>query len=256
MSTPYDHTFDFVTVNGVALHARLQGDPSHPVLALINMASHNLHSWEPAVPALLAHFRLLRFDLRGTGKSGSGKAEEFTFSRYADDLCGLMDHYEVQQAFVLGVAYGARTAARFALHHPERLSALCLADVSLRPPVAQTGQRALAEEARQQLVAADEPAPEPQKYWRFYEDREAARLTHTAHEGEPDLTTELASVQVPALVLCGRQDLNLDEARRVAAALPAAELVIMEMTGHGSPLFRPALFATEVIEFARRTGVL
>ncbi|MCB1685928.1 MAG: alpha/beta hydrolase [Pseudomonadales bacterium] len=252
MSEPYDLSNRFVTANALQFHIAVDGDPAAPTLVLVNMASHNLTCWEPVMPGLLEHFRVLRFDIRGTGKSGWGADDAFTFSQYADDLAAIMDAVAISQAFVVGVAYGARTAARFALKHPQRLTALGLFDVSLTPPVEQSGQRALAEEARSLLLKAGEPMVATRKSWRFYENREAALKAHTAHQGEPDLSESLAGVSAPVLIACGRQDMNLAEAQRIAAATPGSSFEIMEMTGHGSPFFRPGLFVSLLHEFAEQ----
>ena len=252
MCLSYDQSNEFVVVNGIKFHYALDGDPSRPVLALINMASANLTTWEPVMDGLLGQFRVLRFDIRGTGKSGWGADDEYTFSQYADDLAAIMDVLGIPQAFVLGVAYGARTAARFALRHEEKLTGLGLFDVALTPPVEQSGQRELGQQARQLLKEAGEPEVELRKSWRFYENREAALKAHTAHEKEPDMSEMLGSLKVPVLVACGRQDMNLDEAQRIANAIEHGTFELMEMTGHGSPFFRPGLFAELVNGFKQR----
>lgn len=246
---PYELSNDLIRVDDIDFHYALDGDPDKPVLALINPASHNLTCWEPVMDGLLESFQVLRFDIRGTGKSGWGSEDEFTFSRYADDLARIMDALNLPRAFVLGVAYGARTAARFALRHPEKLTALGLFDVALTPPVEQTGQRALGNEARKMLEDAGESAVLPRKSWRFYENRDAALNAHTAHTKEEDPSEMLGNLPVPVLVACGRQDMNLAEAERIAAAIPGCECQVMEMTGHGSPFFRPALFTSLVRDF-------
>ena len=249
MSEPYDESRKFLEINGIQFHYALDGDPSKLVLVLVNMASANLTTWEPVMDALLENFQILRFDIRGTGKSGSRSDDEFTFSHYADDLAAIMDALDIQKAFVLGVAYGARTAVRFALRHEDRLIALGLFDVALTPPVDQADQRKLALQARQMLVDAGEPELARRKSWRFYENHDTARKAHTAHTRESDTSERLRHLEVPVLVVCGRQDMNLTEARRIAAAIPHSEFHIMEMTGHGSPFFRPALFASLVTDF-------
>ncbi len=249
MSVLYEDSCNFVEANGIRFHYALDGDASRPVLALVNMASANLTTWEPVMDGLLQHFRILRFDIRGTGKSGWGSDDAFSFSHYADDLAAIMDVLGIPKAFVLGVAYGARTAAQFALRHEDRLIALGLFDVALTPPVEQSGQRELGAEARRLLKEAGEPEVAMRKSWRFYEDREAALKAHTAHTREPDTSEMLGDLKVPVLVACGRQDMNLDEARRIAAAVPDSEFHLMEMTGHGSPFFRPELFAQIVSDF-------
>lgn len=217
MSEPWDESQDFVEANEIRFHYALDGDPTNPVLALVNMASANLTTWEPVMDDLLQSFRILRFDIRGTGKSGCGDDDEFSFSDYADDLAAIMDALDIPKAFVLGVAYGARTAAQFALRHEDKLTALGLFDVVLTPPVEQSGQREFGAEARRLLKEAGEPEVATRKSWRFYEDRDAALKAHTAHTREPDTSEMLGDLKVPVLVACGRQDMNLGEAQRIAA---------------------------------------
>lgn len=252
----YENSNSFIAANGLQFHYALTGAAGKPVLALVNMASHNLTCWEPVLAALQPNFRILRFDIRGTGKSAWGNDSDFTFSTYAADLAAIMDALSIDKAFVLGVAYGARTVARFALNHPDKLLAIGMFDVALTPPVEQTGQRELGSQARELLQAAGEPAQEQTKSWRFYEDRNAALNAHTAHQHEPDTSQMLGNLSVPVLVACGRQDMNLGEAQRIAQAIPGCTFHIMEMTGHGSPFFRPALFAKLVNDFAAAQGLI
>ena len=161
----------------------------------------------------------------------------------------------IYKAFVLGVAYGARTAAQFALRHPHQLSGLAMFDVALTPPVDQGDQGALGAQATEQLKAAGQAIPERQKYWRFYENRAAALLCHTAHQHEGDTNALLHNITTPTLVACGRQDMNLAAAQEIAHLIPGARFEVMEMTGHGSIFYRPALFARLVTDFAPRLNV-
>ena len=252
MTTNYDKGESFVTVNNVKLHYALEGDKTKPLLALINPASHNLTCWEVVMQDLLSHFWVLRFDIRGTGKSGWGADDEFTFSQYADDLAELMEALSLDSALVVGVAYGARTAARFGLRHADKVSGLGLFDVALTPPVEQAGQRELGAKAARLLQEAGAPIIERQKYWRFYEDRNAALQAHTAHTHEEDTSELLGQINKPILIACGRQDMNLAEAERIARHTAGAEFQVMEMTGHGSPFYRPNLFVKLLKGFAKK----
>ena len=102
MCLSYQQSNKNVTVGDVDFHYALDGDVTKPVLALVNMASVNLTAWEPVMTALLKSYRILRFDIRGTGKSTWGKDDKFTFSQYADDLAAIMDVLQIPKAFVLG----------------------------------------------------------------------------------------------------------------------------------------------------------
>ena len=248
-STAYDVTRSMTRVHGIDLHHVLEGDTKRPMLVLINMASHNLTCWEVVLEPLLEHFQILRFDLRGSGKSGWSDKAQFNFAQYADDLAGLMQNLGIKSAFVVGVAYGARTAAQFALRHPTMLSGLGMFDASLTPPVDQGDQGALGAKAMTMLNDAGIAVPERQKYWRFYEDRDAALACHTAHQREGDTMAALPAITAPTLVACGRQDMNLDSAQKIAELIPGAAFEVMEMTGHGSIFYRPDEFVRLVTDF-------
>ena len=118
----FEKGYEFLEVNGIQIHYSLEGDENNPTLVLINMASHNLTSWEIVIDDFLSEFQILRFDGRGTGLSSFGEDEGFNFSQYADDLSELMSSLSINKAFILGIAYGARTAAQFALRHPDKLT--------------------------------------------------------------------------------------------------------------------------------------
>ena len=100
-TTPYDQQQSMARINDIDLHYALEGEPDKPVLALINMASHNLTCWEIVLQSLLERYQVLRFDLRGTGRSGWGDEAQFNFAQYADDLAGLLKHLNIQKLLYL-----------------------------------------------------------------------------------------------------------------------------------------------------------
>ncbi len=251
MLNSYQQSDQFLFVNGVQLHYALEGDQQKPLLALINMASHNLTCWDLVMEPLLRHFRVLRFDVRGTGKSSGGDRASYRFSQYGDDLISLMDALGLERALVVAMAYGSRTLARVVLEHPQRLTGACFFDTALTPPVKQSRQHELAQQARQMLLNAGEVLPKLHKHWRFYEDRDSALLAHTAHEGEPDLTEALSVVALPVLVACGEQDVNIDQSRRIAEHIPHAIFASIPMAGHASVFYRPDRFVDLVVNFYR-----
>ena len=172
--------------------------------------------------------------------------------QYADDLAGLLDQLELPRVTVGGLAYGARTAARFALRYPDRVERLALFDVSLAQPVDQALQKLGNQEAKALRDAAGLSSPKVERSWFEHDDSKEAMRSLTAHRDQPDPTEELASLDVPTLIACGRQDVNLPEAERIAALVPDARLEIIEMAGHGSHLSRPDVVAQLLIDFAAR----
>jgi pimeloyl-ACP methyl ester carboxylesterase len=67
---------------------------------------------------------------------------------------------------------------------------------------------------------------------------------------QPDRTQRLRSLRVPALVVHGMADrmVHVSGGRSTAAAIPGAELVLVEGMGHDLP---PALFESLVDAIAR-----
>jgi pimeloyl-ACP methyl ester carboxylesterase len=58
----------------------------------------------------------------------------------------------------------------------------------------------------------------------------------------PDVTSRLAEIDVPALVICGEHDAIVKpaEMRQIAAKLPQAKYVEIKDAGHMAPLEQPA----------------
>ncbi len=103
--------------------------PGPAIVALHGLTSNHT-VWYPIAEALRDRHRLLAYDLRGRGDSekppaGSGLAE------HATDLLGLLDHFRLRRAIVMGHSLGAHIAVRFASLHPTRVEKLVLFDGGL-----------------------------------------------------------------------------------------------------------------------------
>ena len=241
-----------VQAGGVELNVMVEGQTAAPTLVLINVANSNMGVYTPMMQPLTEKLRVVRYDWRGTGQSGAGERADYNFPRYADDLAAILDAVDVDRAIICGCAYGARTAARFALRHPRRTSLLCLFDVSLDQPVDQKLQRKLMIEARRLRDEAGLPSPSLDRSWFAHVDSREAGRSLAAHVSQPDPTPEMAGVEIPTQVVCGRQDANLAEAQRIAALMPDAELQVMEMTSHPAVMSRPELAADLLLDFIAR----
>lgn len=241
-----------VRVGGVDLRVKVDGVEAGPPLALINVARSNLGVFEPMMAALGEAHRVIRHDWRGTGRSGAGERADYVFERYADDLAAILDAVDVERAVICGCAFGARIAARFAIRHPDRTSLLALYDVSLAPPADQGRQRELMLEARRLRDEAGLPHRRLDRSCFVHDAEKEALRSLTAGRGLPDPTPEMATVRIPTLVVCGRQDENLTQAQRIAGLMPDCELQVMEMTSHPAVMSRPDLAAELLLDFVKR----
>ena len=83
--------------------------------------------WKSLLPleSLASDFRLVAYDRRESGASG-GRVERLSWSLFADQARGLLDHLGVQEAFVMGGCMGCSVAQAFAARYPESTRALIL----------------------------------------------------------------------------------------------------------------------------------
>ena len=60
-----------IKTEGATIHVEVEGPDQAPVLMLSNSLGTNLHMWDQQVEPFTRHFRLVRYDRRGHGKSPS-----------------------------------------------------------------------------------------------------------------------------------------------------------------------------------------
>ncbi|KAI9434442.1 alpha/beta-hydrolase [Lactarius indigo] len=87
-------------------------------------------------PWVRAGYRVVVPDMLGYGGTDKPRAaEEYSMRRLCADLAALLDVVGVQKAIVIGHDWGSYMAGRFALWHPDRLSALALFSIPYTPPL-------------------------------------------------------------------------------------------------------------------------
>ena len=108
------------------LHYTIRGK-GEPVI-LIHGGLVDSRMWDAQVPELEKHFQVIRYDLRGFGKSPAS-AEPVS---HIDDLRTLMQSLKIGKATIIGLSLGGMIAIDFALQHPEMVDKLILAGSALR----------------------------------------------------------------------------------------------------------------------------
>jgi len=100
-----------------------------PALVLAHGHACGVRSWDPQLRALADQYRVIVYDARGHGLSEAPREPSaYSQQHMVDDLCGLMDHLGLRTAAVGGLSMGGNVVLNFAFAHPERVSALILAD--------------------------------------------------------------------------------------------------------------------------------
>jgi len=216
--------------------------------------------WVAQQQGLADHCRVLTPDLRGFGQS-SPLPPAFTMRQFADDLARLLDRLQIDAPVVVGgLSMGGYIAWQFWLHHRARLAGLILCDTraaSDDPEVAagreQLAQRVLREGvdraveemlprllAPASLESADALVDEVRRVM-LATPRASFATAQRGMARRPDVTSRLADIDVPTLVICGESDAITPpaEMRSIAAAIPGATYLEIAGAGHLAPLEQP-----------------
>ena len=178
--------------------------------------------------------------------------EGYTTRDMARDQAQAMEQLGIAQADIFGVSMGGMIAQHLAADYPEKVNRLVLTVTSSQPnPIltqsvdewvrfAKSGDHTALMESNVRriysegyyrknkwLVPIMGKLTKPKSYARFLVQADAC-LTHHAHES-------LGLIQAPTLVIGGEKDVTLggDASRKIAAAIPGAELKMYEQWGHG-----------------------
>jgi 3-oxoadipate enol-lactonase len=73
---------------------------------------------------LTAHYRVLRYDTRGHGRSAL-PSSSFGMRELAEDVIAIMDHAGIERAHFCGLSMGGMTGMYLARHHAGRFGRLC-----------------------------------------------------------------------------------------------------------------------------------
>ncbi len=117
---------DMRDIDGTPLHVRDTGPRDAQAVVMIHGVASSLHTWEPWARALEDEFRVIRFDLPGSGLSPPDPTGDYTDARTLALLAALMDDSGVEQAALIGNSLGGRIAWTFAATHPGRVTRLVL----------------------------------------------------------------------------------------------------------------------------------
>jgi pimeloyl-ACP methyl ester carboxylesterase len=121
-----------VKTNGLTLAAHVwpgAAGGGRDVVAVHGLTANHT-CWYPIAEVVAPAHRLIAYDLRGRGDSDK-PANGYSLADHDADLLGLLDHFGIERAALMGHSLGAHIAVRFAAHHPERVTRLVLFDGGL-----------------------------------------------------------------------------------------------------------------------------
>lgn len=257
-----------IELNGVPLYVQSVGEGS--TVALLHGMPLDHRMWDETVKVLHRRYRVIRYDLRGVGRSGDAGD---SFSHH-DDLHALLERLEVDRASIVGISVGGKIAIDFALRYPHQVRNLVLinpglsgyrwsdAFLSNEREIQRLREAGQVEQALERFLQTwvegpfrnrSEVVPSVRQYVRQtvldYWKRESKGMPHF-----PPAVDRLAEISVPTLVIRGDRDWEEIQslAQFVASSIPQAELITITGTGHFPPLEQPDAFHAHLIRFLER----
>ena len=110
------------------VHYEIHGD--HPrTLVLTHGLGVSSAVWADQVRLFADDFRVVTWDLRGHGCSGSTNTP-FVLRDLANDLLTVLDDAGIERAVIVGHSAGGVISQKFALDHPRRVAGLVLTGTS------------------------------------------------------------------------------------------------------------------------------
>jgi 3-oxoadipate enol-lactonase len=245
---------------GSRLHAVVEGAQAGPWVVLIHSLGTDHSIWDAQVRTFGRKFRLLRYDMRGHGRSDA-PAGPYDIGLLTSDLFALIAHFGIDRAHIVGVSLGALTALEAALRkRPEIASiAVCNSRADMNPEfeagidgrnklVRAEGMGAIADAMTERWLAARTIATRPRiagsirrivsatPVEGFVACAEAVRTT--------GLTGRIAAIDTPAIFVASDQDggLPVEVMRAMQLKVAGSAFAVIPGAAHLSNLDQPEIF--------------
>ncbi len=242
-----------------------------PVLLVAGLGGSGRY-WDPNLPAFAKRYRTVIHDHRGTGSSTHSRVK-YSVDQMSQDLLRLMDKLGIERAHLVGHSTGAAIGQVLAIEHPERLKSVVLyAGWTKSDPFM---HRVMA--ARRSLVCDSGAAAYLKTtpvflYPDWWVNENEALLVAREEAGLAkfppaeiaasridavlafDRAGEIGKIKTPTLVLCAKDDFLTPAyfSKALAAAIPNAELVLLDRGGHACSEVVPDEFNQSVFDFIDR----
>lgn len=208
--------------------------------------------WSGWLPGLIDRYRVVRFDLRGHGRSTwPGPGKPLTLQTFCDDVIAVANAAGIQRFHYVGESLGGTTGLALGLRQPERFLTLTASNCAhlgsvieqvedFRDYIDRHGMQAWSTRMMAGRFFEDATSPEMR---RWYEKTQAAidpelviKIREVLVGG--DLSADLAGMRVPVLLMNGDSSPFIPVSMMVDmhARLPDSRLQVFPHAKHGLPV--------------------
>lgn len=245
------------------INYQIEGPENAPVIVLSNSLGTTLSMWQPQISALTSHFRVLRYDTHGHGKTE--KNETVTLAQLGEDVVALLDHLAIEKAHFCGISMGGLTGLWLARYKPQRFHSVTVLNSAAKIGEA-TGWLSRAQAVREkgmQAIAATAPERWFSESYRLTAATHVAFLCQQLAESSPegyasccealanaDLRAELSAIDLPVLLIAGELDpvTTVADAQFMQQKIDGSRLEIVTAS-HLSSIEAPEVLNALLIEF-------
>lgn len=235
-------------MSAIAVYPRIDGPEKAPLLVLSHSLGLTLESWDLQIPMLTRSFRVVRYDLRGHGRSPVVPGP-YSMADLGGDVVALLDRLGATRAHLCGLSIGAMISLWVAAHHPDRVDRLvaCCTSAQLGP-----SSMWIERAARVRVQGTASVADEVVGRWftgafrtRYPERVAAMRDTIAATSAEAyaaccdaiatmDLRPDLSAIRAPTLVVAAAEDPATppEHSHEIARGIRGARVVVVEAAAH------------------------
>ncbi len=254
-----DSASSFISVNGMDVHFRDEGDQSDAIpIVLIHGTGSSLHTFDVWTNSLKNSHRVVRVDLPAYGLTGPFPDRNYSLAHYTNFLKEFLLTLGINQCVLAGNSLGGEIAWHFTLEQPEMVKQLILINAAGYPKnsksvpiafkIAQTPvlNKLLTSITPRFLVKAsvenvyfDTSKVTDSLVTRYFELtlREGNRLAFIDRlkmSKDTSAYNNIKSIQQPTLIIWGAKDLLIpvENAYKFHEYLPNSTLVVLDDTGH------------------------
>jgi 3-oxoadipate enol-lactonase len=249
---------------GCPINVVVEGSETAPALILSNSLGTDHGMWEPQRAAFAKHFRLVRYDRRGHGKSGV-TAPPYTMAQLGRDVLAVMDGLNIRKASWCGLSMGGMVGQWLGANAPERFERLILCNTSCFyadkdawndriKAVKATGIAAVASTVPARWFTQPFIAREPAQVARLRKMVEDTSLDGYIGCCEAirdmDHREALAKISAPTLIIAGKHDVAtpLANAEMIRDHIRGSKLAVLD-AAHISNVEQADQFTAEVLGF-------
>ncbi|MCF8477767.1 MAG: 3-oxoadipate enol-lactonase [Pseudolabrys sp.] len=252
--------------DGCQINVDVSGSDSAPVLMLSNSLGTNIAMWDQQVGDWSKHFRVIRYDRRGHGKSDAPQGP-YSMERLGRDVIAVLDALGVEKTSWCGLSMGGMVGQWLGANAPDRIEKLILSNTNAyyadkgpwndRIKFARgNGLEKLVDPNMERWFTEGFRARSPETIAQM-----KAIFMTTNLEGyvacceairDMDFRASNPTIKAPTMVIVGAQDPATPPAQgeAIAAQIPGAKVASLD-AAHIANMEQPAAYTETVLNFLR-----